>query len=411
MSASRSALDLLSPTATHERLPELCSIWDSVADLIVQRSLDLAAPQMPNLHINLREEMILEFARLTLAMARWVVEDRLSARALASIVVEQEREECFGEKGMARIDVTARLASEHIWLRRYSERWEPKTRAMLEREKNPKTTKLVRKEVHTNHYIPKSFLRTYWAAANDKVLRFRRADSGDFTQDAISFGRWGHRENLYGDRLEAYFGLIEGDALPCIEKLLRVEPLNMPQKQALVGFIVIQWLRNPHFMSRMNKMMKPVVEKEVGLAKSEDAAYMRSVYETLYQNNRFYDQVARPILWSRWVVVRSQCADFVLPDTSVVMGTADTQSYAFVPLTPTDCLIVLPTRAHGDRPIPHYVQANPDLTKRIASVLVANVQEEFIAHPSFKAEWLPHGAGPELIREVLATLAQQTGDM
>ena len=116
--------------------------------------------------------------------------------------------------------------------------------------------------------------------------------------------------------------------------VLNVEPLNRPQREALVGFIVIQRLRNPHFMDSLERSIAPVVVSEVGREKTEDKQYMRAVYETLYTQNDFYDKLARPIIYSRWVIVRSKSPDFLLPDVCNLFGSHENKQYVVMPLTP-----------------------------------------------------------------------------
>lgn len=111
-------------------------------------------------------------------------------------------------------------------------------------------------------------------------------------------GSWGFRKNLYSNRLEAYFGLIEGDAAKPIQMMLKVEPLNRPQREALIGFIIIQRIRNPYFIDKIERSVAPVVASEVGQNKAADKEYMRAVYETLYKQNHFYEKLAKP-MWLR----------------------------------------------------------------------------------------------------------------
>ena len=44
--------------------------------------------------------------------------------------------------------------------------------------------------------------------------------------------------------------------------ILNVEPLNRPQREALVGFIVIQRLRNPYFIASLEGSVAPVVASD-----------------------------------------------------------------------------------------------------------------------------------------------------
>ena len=103
-----------------------------------------------------------------------VVDDRLGRRTLGELTVTVEREECLGENGMSAIDATARLVFEHVWLKRYEERWKPKTERAIRDEQNPPPKKSLKPHPgKRNHFISKALIRRGWASG-DKILRFRR---------------------------------------------------------------------------------------------------------------------------------------------------------------------------------------------------------------------------------------------
>ena len=160
-----------------------------------------------------------------------------------------------------------------------------------------------------NHFIPRWFIRDHWAT-DGKVLRWRRTSEG-WTSTKRGFGEWGYRRELYSDQLEAYFSLLEGDAKRPIEMLLETLPLNSPQREALVGFLVIQFLRNPDTIAELQQAVAPVIAE---LGRGDDPAMPRKAYESLYRNNEFYHRIAAPVMWSPWAIVRSERPVFVLPD-------------------------------------------------------------------------------------------------
>ena len=208
------------------------------------------------LHINIREEVVTELAQLRFWLAEKVVEKRVAGRDLSSIDPEQEREECLGLDGADTISATAWLVHERIWSRRLEERWKPKSAKAIEREANPpRAKKLAVQPVGNNHFIPRWFIRDHWAT-DGKVLRWRRTSEG-WTSRKIGFGQWGYRRELYSNQLEAYFSLLEGDARRPIEMLLATLPLNAPQREALVGFLVIHVLRNPYFIAALQRASAP----------------------------------------------------------------------------------------------------------------------------------------------------------
>ena len=357
-------------TETHD-LDRLSVIWDEIVDAIIRKMLEYSTQHMSDIHINLREEMSLELAKLGIFIAEKVVNDSLSGRSLEQIDENLERETCFNEEGMAKITNTAMNFAEHVWLKIYNERWKPKTEAAIKREASPNVVKLTPQKVEDNHFVPKSFIKGYWSE-NDSIFRFTKNANGEFTKDKKSFGQWGYVKNLYSDKLEAWFGLLEGDAERPLKMLLNVEPLNRPQRESLVGFIVIQRLRNPHFMDALEHQMKPIVADEVGGNCENDPDYMRLVYETLFANNEFYDKLAGPIYRNEWVMVRSNNSEFVLPDTCNIFGTHADNQYVVMPITPKVCLIVLPFAAPEIRIVPRFIDADKALSRDISSILIAN---------------------------------------
>lgn len=357
---------------------EISVIWEDILHSIIKEMLDYAKPQIGNLHVNLREEMALEIARLMLFISERIISDRLNGRLIAEINPVLEREQCFSEAGRNKISKTAIDCAEHIWLKKYRERWKPKTEAALKKEKTKKNTKIVPKKVEENHFIPKSFIKKYWSEGQF-VYKGIKSSIEVEKKNRIPLGSWGFRINLYSDHLEAYFSLVEGDAARPIEMLLKVEPLNYPQREALVGFIGIQRIRNPHFMESLAKSMQPLVTSEVDEDKAKDRTYMQQVYETLYSQNEFYDKLARPIFFSRWVVIRSETPDFLLPDVCNLFGSYQGRQYVFMPLTPTDCLIVLPVAVDTPRIVPHYIKATDTMARDIAYILYCAARDEYLS--------------------------------
>ncbi len=366
------------PSVSPEKAEKIAVVWDEVVSSIIKEMLARAKPHMDDLHIDLREEMALELAKLISFLSSRVVADRISGRVVNDIDPQVEREQCFSPKGREKISVTAQNCTNEIWLRKYAKRWKPKTEVALRKEKEQKRISIAPKRVEENHFIPKSFIKKYWSEGQ---FIYRTIKGPEWLDEKIKtpVGSWGFRPNLYSDHLEAYFGLLEGDAASPIQMVLNVEPLSRPQREALVGFIVIQRIRNPHFMETLERSVAPVVVSEVGADKAEDKQYMRAVYETLYSQNDFYDKLARPIIYSRWVVVRSESPDFVLPDVCNLFGSYENKQYVVMPLTPNDCLIVLPVEIDEPRIVPHYIKASESMVRDISYILCCAAKKEFLS--------------------------------
>ncbi|MDE0226339.1 MAG: DUF4238 domain-containing protein [Gammaproteobacteria bacterium] len=395
--ASGTVVRKLFPEVDLQSISALTAIWDEVVERIATEMLTLNGANRVELHVNVREEMVLELAQLQSWLAEKVVEKRVAGRDLSSIDPDQEKEECLGSDGKDTISATARIIHDGFWSKRLEERWKPKSAKAAEREANPPRTKLAVKPVGKNHFIPRWFIRDHWAV-NGNVLRWRRTSEG-WTSKRCGFGQWGYRHDLYSDQLEAYFGLLEGDAKRPIEMLLETSPLNSPQREALVGFLVIQFLRNPYTIAALHRGVAPVIAE---LGHGDDPKMPRKAYESLYGNNDFYDEIASPLMWSPWAMIRSERPVFVLPDTFAIrMGTQDGMRL-IAPLTPTTCFVTLPGREREKRIVPRHARVDEDLCRRISLALIQAAVAEFLSGTHFS---VPRGEA-EPPRDLLKAIAR-----
>jgi hypothetical protein len=106
-------------TASPEAAMTIAAVWEEVVNSIIEEMLAYANPYMDALHIDLREEMALELARLISFISEKVVIDRMAGRAIKHIDPKIEREQCFNVEGKNKISATARECAERIWLRKY----------------------------------------------------------------------------------------------------------------------------------------------------------------------------------------------------------------------------------------------------------------------------------------------------
>ncbi len=399
----------LCATAIRKRFPDAAeativlfgTIWDEVVHRIVQQMMTLSLEDETPLHIDIREDMTLELAQLQFWLGERVIEKRTADRSIGEIDPAAEREDCLGAAGDNIIAGTAHMAYEHIWKRKMDERWKPKSAKAIEREKNPRAAKLAIKPVGKNHFIPRWYIRDNWAV-DGKVLRWRRTDDG-WTSARRGFGEWGYRHNLYSDRLEAYLALLEGDAKRPIEMLLDTRPLNRPQRESFVGFLVIQMLRNPHFIDGMRRQIAPVIAAE---GYGDDPGMPTKAYEAIYQNNELYDRISRPIMWSRWAIIKSIEPVFVLPDTFGVRGEIEDGLRMIAPLTPRACFVTLPRREDEKRIVPRHLKADAELANKISSALVNAAADEFLSHPTFTMD----NAAPVPFASLLDEISLAIGD-
>jgi len=364
------------PNIKESQAEGLANIWGKVVALIFDEVERISSPEMTELHIDLKEEMILEHAQLRFFIIDKVINSQTENYHPNEINLREEEQLCFNVDGHDKISNTGKMIAENVWLRKYHERWKLKTRSALAKEKNPKITKLAIKEVNDNHFIPKSFIRKYWSEKGK--IRRNTIDGVEITSNNIPFSQWGFVKNLYSYKLEAYFGLIEGDASIPLQKLLDFEPLNGPQKKAVIGFIVIQRFRNPKFINDYNKMVKPIIIEHYGKDKANEVSHQREMYECLYSNNEAYNKVAQPLNQNQWVIIRSPNNKILLPDICNILSRASNGVFFVVPLTFKDCLFVLPNKA-DEYPFPRHITATEELEEILRDFILYSCRTEFLS--------------------------------
>ncbi|MEO9515446.1 MAG: DUF4238 domain-containing protein [Paracoccaceae bacterium] len=272
-----------------------------------------------------------------------------------------------------------------MWKKVTDERWKPKSVKALKRAKIPRQVKLAFKPVTKNHFISKWFLRDNWAT--DGVLRRWKRIERDWTSSPRNFGQWGFRPNLYSDRLEAYFALLEGDAKRSVEMLLDTRPPNGSQREAFVGFLIIQMLRNPHFIEVIEKSIAPII---ADCRHNDDPTMARRAYETLFQNNELYDRLARPIMLSRWAIVKLKTPVFVLPDRFGIQEDLGDGLRMIVPLTPKACFVTFRDQEDKKRVVSYFLPADDRLARLCCtnpvkdspdeSSMIAGVHEQLVPY-------------------------------
>ena len=176
------------------------------------------------------------------------------------------------------------------------------------------------------------------------------------------------------------------------------------QREALVGFLVIQVLRNPYTISALQEALAPVIAE---LGHGDDPEMPRKAYESLYRNNEFYHRVASPVMWSPWAIVRSERPTFVLPDTFCARAGGMDGMRLIVPLTPNVCFVTLPSLEHEKQIVPFNVSADEELCRRISLVLTQATAREFLSHREF-VPFEGEAESPEDLLEGIASVVAAT---
>lgn len=86
------------PNADEARVHALGTIWDEVVHHIINEMLALTFEDAAPLHINIREDVALELAQLSLWLSERVIERRTAGRAFSKIDPLEERKECLGPR-------------------------------------------------------------------------------------------------------------------------------------------------------------------------------------------------------------------------------------------------------------------------------------------------------------------------
>lgn len=386
------------PDLAEDRVRALGAIWDEVVGRVIRAMLARDDDYKPDLHVNVRAEMTNLLAHMSLFLTERVVDQRLGERRPEDIDPQAERAACFDAAGLADIEGTA--ANAHVvWRQRLDERWVPKSRKALDRDASPPPPKPIAvKPVTDKHFISKWFIRDHWAQGQT-ATRWRRAGGG-WSRATIPFGRWAYRQHLWSDRLEAYFALIEGEAKRPVQMLVRTIPLNPPQTQALVAYLVIHFLRNPRLIRALWRKTAGDLEDpdSVGLSMED---MVQHVFDEVFTDTEVYSTFANPLMSSRWAVVATAEPIFVLPDTFCAYGHVGETLRVIAPLTPYKCFVTLPDTEEVKRIVPVHVTLEPDQAKALSALLVGTAEVEFLSEPRFRP---PHQAAPGFL-DVLTAIA------
>lgn len=392
------------PQENEETLSSLVSVWAEVLKSIIDRSQELFLEQVSVLHIDLKPEMTMSLINTVNGIAEKIVEARTAKRNVVDITPQEERAFYASAEGKALIEGTTNVIY-LAWLKHYRKRWEPKSKKKLKKEKSlPQPKRRYIKTVETNHYIPRFILKKYWAESGT-LTRHARVNRDNWEIRQIGFGEWGHQKKLYSDKLEDRFSLIEGDAAEPIRKILATYPLNDPERLAFLGYLVVNKLRNPSYRRLLIEYMLPVTTAEVGKEEANNPEFQRDIYETIFENNDLYDQIASPLLWSRWVMVRTNEPVFVLPDTASIWGTFNGHRILVAPLTPTACFVSSGILETEKRVIPDEL-SNDELARVISRSLIASCQNDFVSHSKF-----PKPAATGLKDELLSRACRIIGEL
>lgn len=319
---------------------QLAELFDSLIDLIIKKLMLLVKEKFQDvqLHFLLKEEQAFELARLMEFLNSIIVAKEIELINFENYDIEKEKQRIFDNT--EKIDNTVKAVFQAKWEKLYIDSWTPKTNKLLDNQpKKPKQKKI--NQVNDNHFITKSFIKRYWSDENLQIVIYSKNNLSEYKK--ANFGKFGKKQNIYSDELEGYFHLLENDVAQhpfskqnLFEKLIHQVPMNRLEKESLIGFVVIHYLRNPYsFKKRFEELM---LQNEINSEKFPT----QKLYETIFQNTELYGEMTKNILINEWVLMKSENEAFVLPDTAVYYKKEERGQIILFPISPMYCLIITP---------------------------------------------------------------------
>lgn len=319
---------------------QLAKLFDRLIDLIIKKLMLLEKEKFQDvqLHFLLKEEQTFELARLMEFLNSIIVAKEIELINFKNYDIEKEKQRIFDNT--EKIDNTAEAVFQAIWEKLYIDSWIPKTKKLLDNQPKIQKTKIINK-VNDNHFITKSFIKRYWSDENLQIVIYPKNNLSEYKK--ANFGKFGKKQNIYSDELEGYFHLLENDVTRhpfskqnLFEKLIHQVPMNRLEKESLIGFIIIHYLRNPYsFKKRFEELMS---QNNINTEKYSS----QKLYETIFQNNELYAEMTKNILLNSWVLMKSENEAFVLPDTAVYYKKEEKGQIILFPISSMYCLIITP---------------------------------------------------------------------
>jgi hypothetical protein len=380
------------PHPAHEvRLGAIAEAWSEEVDRIIGLMFRYTKQvrQRP-WSISVREEAIYELAKLMLWLSDLVVKKKLEERSIHELDPESERVSASSTIGVERIQNTARVLADNIWIKKY-DNWHRHTNRIVGPDNTSSPLRRGRvydptKEerfTRKNHYSP-DFSNEYWGDADGDIVVYSRNVDGSVHARRKQFGKWGYEFYLYPQWLETYLSRIESDAKAPYDKLLNTIPLNQDERQRWVTFLIAQSIRTPSFIADALGGLKNVIEARQ-LRYPTHPEYLVRAFASLFHSDEFYAFAYKSITSREWQVLRAAGGSaFIKPDRSAVIdGSESNNSWTLLyPLSPAKCFLV------GQDPSTHPIPVVPrsyDLkvedTDSLNEILAYNAGKEAITNP------------------------------
>lgn len=379
--------------ADDEKLALIAKIWSDEINEIISLILEYTeqARGRPK-YLSFRSEAIFELAKLYLFLTEKVIEVKLADKRVEDLNPADERAALFSAHGRERIENTAQVIAEHLWIKLYDQ-WQRRMTTVIDPEKErarrrgraklwtPEATQ--ERVTQKMHYSP-DFTNKYWADSKGMIRIFSLKVDGSVTSRIRPYGAWGYEYYLYPQWLEDYFSKIEAQAEAPYRKLVEFLPLTEQERRRWITFLIVQVIRTPSFILELMGGLKEIIKVNRWTYSSHPESLLRA-YTTLFQNDRLYAYFVRLIAAREWRVLQAAPdAFFIKPDDPAVIITREKDDYWALayPLSPNKCFVAGPgaaTRASSAMPTTH--RLDQDETERLNAILAGNARREVITGP------------------------------
>jgi len=367
----------------------IANVWAIEVDQIIYKMFDIARSARPPMHIAVREKAIFELAKLTMWLTDLVVDKKLEEKRLEDFNAQTESELMQSTVGRERIESTATVLAEHIWLKLYDHWHRPIRRIVVPEQERSQagTAKLINstgQRTSEHHYLPR-FSNKYWTDGAGKILIFSRAVNGGVRTKVRPYRRWGFEPHLYSQPLEDLLSRIESYAKAPYEKLLNLVPLTPAERNQWITFLIAQWLRTPSLMLQLTGRLKQKIKVE-GMNYGTHPADLARAYETLFQDDRLYRILYVDIGKRSWFILHSPPdTHFVKPDVGVaVSGNHEAEDWSLTfPLSPSKCLLIYGYSQSKEIPlIPPTIALDKDAVDEMNAMLATHARREVMTIPA-----------------------------
>ncbi len=346
------------PDADPVHMAVLADVWSVEVSKIVDRMLRITKDRgVRSLPAQVRPEAIFQLANLVLWLEGQIIKAKTAQAPIQAIDVEAERDALKSPLIQDRIENTASILAEHVWLRLCELWWERFPAIPQERSKSVKCFAPHPKPGGTRrmHYSP-AFSNKHWAPAG-KLRVYALGVDGTVRSNDVPARSWGRESFLYSQELEHWFSLVEGDAGEPYSKLLQMVPLNEDETKRWVAYLAVQCMRTPAFILRLLRRVSSFVTEQ-DLDFPTDTGSLRRAYETLFSNDRMYAEMHQRLVGRRWEMWRTAPdPGFIRPDEAALVTSAGGGGWRLIyPLTPTYCFVAGPAAAEMPRPVVPYVR-------------------------------------------------------